>query len=212
LGICALVFVFLRSARLPLLVDTTFAFYSGVFLCHYWLLFGLGYMVLLSCSFSPGKIVNQSLSLSLTLLLPQHKGVSLFQRRLLKSIWRWIWSSGGVFCAGVLLKEELCCLSCCPVWTSCSWSFFCLALSPVRRRSSYATSRRRALVFLKYFSSAFGIWRLSSIFSSLWRIDSSRILFPPDSRGFGSQAITSSSLRFFSQERGRRSSFPLLRS
>jgi hypothetical protein len=45
-------------------VDTTFAFYSGVFLCHYWLLFGLGYMVLLSCSFSPGKIVNQSLSLS----------------------------------------------------------------------------------------------------------------------------------------------------
>jgi hypothetical protein len=87
LGICALVFVFLRSARLPLLVDTTFAFYSGVFLCHYWLLFGSGYKVLLSCSFIAGKIVNQSLSLSLSLLLP-HKGVSLLKRRLLKSIWR----------------------------------------------------------------------------------------------------------------------------
>ncbi len=82
---------FARSARLPLLVDTTFACYSGAFLCHYRLLFGLGFKVLLSCSFSAGKVVNQSpllsLSLTLTLLLP-HKGVSLLKRRLLKSIWR----------------------------------------------------------------------------------------------------------------------------
>jgi hypothetical protein len=45
--------------------------------------FRLGYKVLLSCSFSAGKIVNQSLSLSL--LLP-HKGLSLLKRRLFKSI------------------------------------------------------------------------------------------------------------------------------